>query len=499
MLFSSEDNVLKTDNLRSKTLEGLLWNLLSRGGMQVTSLVIGVLLARLLSPREFGFLGMITIFIGLANLFLDLGLGSAIIQKQDVTHRQLSSIFWLNIGLGLGLTASLILISPSVALFYSEPVLIPIMMVLSFRLAIGSSVLIHRSLLKKAIDFRQIMVIELSGVLVSGVIGVALALWGYGVWSLVVRSLVDVVLVTFFYWVAFKWRPQFVFDWNGIRELVRYGLNQLGIHLLNYATRSTDNLLIGRFLGSASLGLYTRAYQFMLYPLQNVVWAITGVLFSSLSQIQDDRQRVKRVYLRALSTVVLIVSPLMIGALVTADLFVPLVLGLQWVEIVPLVQIFCVAGLFDAIIALGGALFLSQGEVRQQFRVMLGLRLFNLAGVIIGFQWGIIGVAWGILITTVIAFYPYSIVMGRLIDLSFSELLRGIVWPIACSLLMGLVVYVLPTLFGSDWSDWFHLLFAILTGSLVYALLVHLSGIVSFHMLYKEAVAFLRQRQAASI
>lgn len=315
------------DSFAQKTIQGVSWSVVGRVGKNIIGFVVGVVLARLLSPTEFGLLGMITVITRFANLFTDMGFGAALIQKKEINDRELSSVFWLNMAGGILLTLIFIALSPVIASFYNEPILQILTIVLSFNFVIQSAVIVQKTQLTRSIDFKSLSIVEVASIFLSGAVGIAFAYYDYGVWSLVIHAISGSVFITVLIWYLSDWRPSAVFDIGAIKRLLGFSLNLLGDKTINYWARNLDNLLIGKYLGSDPLGVYSKSYSIMLLPLQNVSNVISRVMFPALSKIQDDKERVKRIFLRMTRVIALVTFPMMLGLVVVVEPFVITVFG----------------------------------------------------------------------------------------------------------------------------------------------------------------------------
>ncbi|WP_251961521.1 MOP flippase family protein [Salinibacter ruber] len=475
---------------RQKALSGLSWSVVGKVGNQIVTVGLSIVLARLLSPEAFGLIGMVMVFTGFAGLFQDLGLGAALVQHQDVTEDHLSSIFWLNVGAGLLLTIAFIGAAPWIAAFYNEPMLVPIASVVAVNFAIGAWGSVHQTIFQKKIDFRSITLVNIGRVVVSGGIGVFLAFTGYGVWSLVVKSVVATVVGTVGFWIISPWTPSFRFSIAAVKELVGFSLNLLGEKTLNYWVRKTDDLLIGKMVGSDALGLYTKAYGLMLMPLRQISSVISRVMFPSLSTIQDDADRVKKVYMRATRSIALVTFPMMLGLLATSKSAVIAVFGSQWAGMIPILRVFCILGLVQSIGTLIGNLFLSQGRSDLMLRVSLVVKAWMIGAIIFGIQWGVMGVAVCYTIASLTALYPETRYGGGLVGLTFGELIYDLGGIFACAAVMGGAVFALGLALPSEWPHWLQLLTQVPAGVVVYWALVHSFGVEA----YREMMDLLAEQ-----
>ncbi|MDD5304531.1 MAG: lipopolysaccharide biosynthesis protein, partial [Elusimicrobia bacterium] len=349
-------------DLRGQTLTGLKWNGAGHVARQTLQFAISVVVARALSPEEFGLMGMIVVFSGLAGLFVGLGLGTALVQRQNLEERHLSTIFWVNVACGAALTAGFAWASPAIARFYGEPILRALTLAVGFNFLIGSLSIVQRNMLVRTMDFRALFIIETTAVSCAGIAAVGGALAGWGVWSLVAQSLVLTTVSAIMLWRMSPWRPAWRIDGAALRELWGFSANLMAYNMLNFSDRNLDNLLIGKFIGPTALGVYARAYSLMLLPIDQVCDVLTRVMFPVLSLLQKDIASVKRVYLRATRAIALISFPLMLGLLVVAEPLIETVYGEKWLGAVPLIRILCLTGLSQSLGTTVGWIFNSQGR-----------------------------------------------------------------------------------------------------------------------------------------
>lgn len=415
-------------NLKKKTIQGLIWAFTSQIGKQGSQFIITAILARLLSPSDFGLLGMATVFTGFATIFSDLGVSGALVQKQDTDERHLSSAFWLNIITGLILTVLFIVTSGLIAKFYNMPELKMILVVMSFNYILASFTIIQQTILTKEMDFKKLTIRDIIAVICGGIVGIILAYKGFGVWSLVYQLLASTIVNGILLWILSKWRPKFIFSISAIKDIAHFSTNFTGFSLINYVARNVDYLLIGRFLGAEALGFYTLAYNLMLFPLFSVSWVIHKVMFPALSKIQHDLERVRRVYTDMVKTISLVTFPMMFMLFAIAPEFIRVIFGQKWEASVKVIQILCVCGLIQSIGTTVGTIYQSQGKVWLQFRMALINTALSIFFIYTGLRWGIIGVAacyslyavaWvhvSIFVTTRIIKLPYVYLYLRLLN-----------------------------------------------------------------------------------
>jgi PST family polysaccharide transporter len=299
-----------------------------------------------------------------------------------------------------------------------------------------------------------------------------MAVGGMGVWSLAVQSVLSTAIVTTLTWKLSEWRPQARFSWTAVRELLPFSRNVVAFSTVNYWLRNADNLLVGRWLGSAALGIYGRAYSLMLLPLTLISATIGKVMFPALAAIQDDRPRVARVYLRMTRAIALITFPLMIGLLSVADSFVVALYGQQWSAMIPIVKVFCVVGMVQSISALNGSLYLSQGRADLQLRVGLVLSVIGIGAIVLGLKWGALGVAVCYGIYSVGSALPGIRIAVSLVGLGITDVLKSVAEVFAYAAAMGAAVYSLGLVLPAEWPHWVDLLLRTAFGVLVYGALL---------------------------
>ena len=462
----------ENDNLRRRTLSGVSWSAISQGLNQGFTFAISVVLARILGPKVYGLIGMIYVFTGFAAVFGDLGLAAAIVQRKELEARHLNAAFWTNVAMGTTMTLLMAALAPLVAWFYREPVLFKLTAVIALKYIVDSLCVVQIALLNRAMRFRTLAGIQIGSTVFSGFVGLGLALYGMGPWSLVAQTLGASIASLAVSWVLGNWRPTFSFETRASKELFGFSAPVLGFNIANYWARTLDNLLIGRFIGPAALGIYSRAYTMMLMPLSQVSQVVGRVMFPALSTIQDDKPRVKRAYLKSTSIIGLITFPMMIGAFVISEHFILALLGDKWAGVIPLFRIFCWVGLLQSIGTTVGWIYQSQGQTGLYFT--MGVIFFPLTVVafVIGIRWGIVGVAWSYFILNIFWWYPSWAVPSRLIGLTFSEMLRTLTPEFLCAMAMGAVVWGIGLLLPSRIGHWQYIAIQVPLGILIYLTLV---------------------------
>ncbi|MEN9574425.1 MAG: hypothetical protein RL514_2280 [Verrucomicrobiota bacterium] len=407
------------------------------------NLTIGVALARLLTPADYGLLGMVMVTTGLVGVLADLGLSAAVVQKQDLSQRELSGIFWFGLvvaGLVGGVIAA---VSPWAAALYGQPKVVPLMCVVALSFPIMALGAVQGALVQKAMRFRAATVVHLVATLTAGLLALAAAWAGWQVWALVVQSLVTAALGVVGVWRICDWRPDWTFARRDLARIWDFSLNLMGFQLVNYFARKADSFLIGRFLGAGALGFYTLAYTLMLYPISNFISVAQGVMMPALAQVQSEPARAAGAYIRACGYLAFLILPAMVGLALVAPEAVLLVYGPQWAETGQVLQILAWVGTFQPFVSLVGALFVARGLTRLFFWWGMGASAVTVLGFVVGLKWGIIGVASAYLTTEVLLTVFGMPWLYRQVEVGVKPLLQAMAVPAAAAGGMGVTVFVL--------------------------------------------------------
>ena len=469
------------NNLRQRTLSGLGWNGATQILSAVLQFIISVILARLLSPRDFGLIGMVLVFTGFASSLSEMGLGASLVQHRAVSDRHLNSVFWVNIAAGTLLTILFGLLAPLIARFYQEPMLRWLTATIAFNLTLSSLNVVQNALLVRTLNFRTKFRIASVSIAVSGIVGIGMAFSGAGVWSLVGQSITFTAIEVAVMWHLSPWRPKFSFDLSAFKELMHFGGNLMGSSIVHYWGRNFDKLVIGRLLGGSALGIYMLADKLMRLPVSHVTDITSAVMFPALSAIQDDVESVRRNYLRATRMIALLTFPMMIGLIILAEPAILVVYGDTWGEAIGIVQVLCFSGIAQSIYFTGGWLFLSQGRTDIVLRWGIYTTFIRVIGVLVGAHWGIMGVAWGyVLGTYVFICYPTWSCAGRLVNLGFKELLTNLAGPFYCAASMGILLWISDRWILGSQANAMRLLIQVPMGVLVYGILIRQCRIEAF-------------------
>jgi O-antigen/teichoic acid export membrane protein len=431
--------------LRQQVLHGMSWNFTSRLGSQFFQLAFSIVLARLLSPKEFGVVGMLLVFTGFAQALADGGLSSALIYRQNSTEAHRSTVFWMQTAAGAALSLLFYFGAPAIAAFYGLPILKPLSHLVACTFIIQALGLVHNALLMKEFRFKAVAAATLGSTAISGIIAILLARQGYGVWALAWQGLIATTVLTMLLWLLSGWRPHAIFDRAAAKDLGGYGIYLLGYGSLNYWLRNGTNLLIGKAIGAHGLGIFSRAYTLMLLPLNNVSAVFGQVMFPALSQVQNDIPRFRRHYMMATRLIALITFPLMTGIAALSEPLILLLLGPKWAEVIPILQILSFVGLFQSIIHPAGAVYTALGKTKSLFHMTLVLVVAFVIVMVPALRFGILGMTYAYSAWTVLAGLLNLWLVGRYMQSSAWAILASVAQLAMIAGVMGALVYALDT------------------------------------------------------
>ncbi len=454
------------DNLQQKTVRAISWSFFETVAQRGVQFVVGIVLARLLFPEQFGLIGMLAIFMAVAQSFLDSGFGAALIQKRDATQTDVCSIFYFNIMIGLAAAGLVCLVAPWIAVFYKEPVLTPLMRVLSLTIVINSFGLIQGTLLTKEINFKTQTKVSLIAGVLSGIIGIKLAANGFGVWSLAIQQVTNALFRTICLWIFNPWRPALIFSLTSLRSMFGFGSRLLASDLLNRIFDNIYLLVIGKLFSAADLGFFTRAKTLNDIPSQTSSEMTARVTFPVFSTIQDDPARLKRGLKKALIILMLVNFPMMIGLAVIARPLVLTLLTEKWVACVPYLQLLCVVGLLYPLHLMNLNVLQALGRSDLFLRLEIIKKVMIVINITVTWRWGISAMICGMIINSIISCFLNSYYNGVLIGYTIREQVFDLFPYFIVAVLMGIVVLAAGLLqFSNNWSM---LLVQIITGSFLY-------------------------------
>ena len=449
-----------------------------------------VILARLLSPVDFGLAAMVMVVIGLAQVYADAGVGNAIIYRQDNTAQALASLYWLNIGIGVALFLLIILATPTVIKFFNEPrlaTILPLAGLSVLSIPFGQQ---FQALLQKSLQFRLLAILEISASLFGAAIAISFAVKGFGVHALIYGFLANAFVRTACLVVVGirQWQPTLYFKLSDLQGYFSFGLYQMGERTINFFNQRIDQLILGTAVGALSLGFYNLAFGLAIFPASRINPVFTRVAFPIFAKIQNNDTKLLQGYILLQRIVTLVNFPILMGMAVTAPLFVPIILGPQWEPSIPLIQILAFVGLMRSTGNAVGALLLAKGRAKLGFVWNFALMIVQIPAVLIGAHLhGAVGVAVAVLATQVVFFWAnYFVNVRSTIGPCLREHLLSFTPAAASAGLMGVVVLALSRALGE--ASILNFAYLVAVGVATYGLL----NILLFRKSSLEILAFAR-------
>lgn len=465
------------DNLRNKTLTNLLWRFAERCGAQGVSLVVSIILARILMPEAYGTIALITVFTQILSVFVDSGMGNALVQKKDADDLDFSSVFYFNIAMCSVIYICMFFAAPFIAKFYNDSSLTWLVRVVSLTILISGVKNIQHAYVSKTLQFKRFFFATLGGTIGAAVIGIYMAYNGYGVWALVAQQIFNVTVDTIILWITVKWRPKKMFSLKRLKGLFSFGSKLLASSLLETVYNNIRQLIIGKMYTSADLAYYNKGKQFPSLIITNINSSINSVLFPVMSGEQDNKTRVRNMVRTSIKTSTYIIAPFMIGLAAVATPLIRLLLTDKWISAVPFLRIFCITYMFmpmhtanlNAIKAMGRSdLFLKLEIIKKVIGII----------VLLCTMWfGVMAMAYSMLFTSVCSQIINCAPNKKLLDYGYLEQLKDISPGLLLSAFMGICVFGfqflrLPLILI--------LLLQVLTGAFIYILCSYLFKVESF-------------------
>ncbi len=430
----------KTDAIPGRVLRGVAWKFTSTSVMQVTRIITAVLLARLLSPHDYGVAGMVLVASSLVLVFADMAFGAALVQRENITDLDRSTVFWTNVAGGALFSLGGVALSGPIASFYHTPDVKPLFAVFSLTFFVTALSATHSALLSRDMNFRSLELRQMLSYASGGAVGITVAAEGGGAWAIILQQLTIAVASTVLLSVFAPWRPSLQFSVSSLRSMAGFSGRLFGSRLLFYFNRNIDNVLVGRYIGSAALGVYSLAYNVMLMPFSQIASPIQDVLYPAFARMQEDPARIGRGWLRVNRVVAAISIPSLLGLIVVAPDFIPTVLGHKWDPAIRVVQVLSWVGLLQSLQRMNSSILAACDRTQVLLRYSLIVLVASVAAFLGGLHWGVVGVATGYAVSSTIVEPYYTLITLRALDMSVGTFLRSLRGVVEASLAMMAVV-----------------------------------------------------------
>ncbi len=472
-------------SLKEKSTNAAIWSAADKFGEQGVKFITGIIVARLLFPSDYGLIGMLAIFLAIPDVLINSGFGAALIQKKSVDDTDYSTVFYFNIFTSVLLYGVLYLSAPFIASFFNEPQLVSLARVLGLIFITTSFGIVQRTILTKRLDFKTQTKITIISIIPSGILGILLAFYGYGVWAIVIQSLTRQFLTTLLFWLFNTWRPKLIFSIQSLKSLFAFGSNLLIAGLLNTVFLKLNTIVIGKVFNAESLGFYSRADQLRSLPVNSLISIIERIAFPIFSTLQNDNKLFLRGYRKTVKMASFINFPLMLGLIVVSEPFVRLLLTEKWLPLVPYLQLMCITGLSLPIQSLTMSVITAKGDSGLFLKLDIVKKVLLVITLFITYRWGVIAIVLGNTILSYFFFYLNFYFAGKKMDFSFRNQLLDLLPYTVIGLTMAVFMYVSGLLISD--SDILKLMVQAITGIVVY---VGLSKLFKLEA-YKETMTIL--------
>ncbi len=451
---SIQNNYFDTENLKAdlkgRSVRGGAITMAAQGIKFFLHLGSTMIFARLLTPKDFGLVTMVTAVTGFVAIFKDMGLSMATVQRAEIDHNQISTLFWINVIFSFSIMLMTMAMAPVIAWFYHEPRLIWITLALAGAFVFSGLTVQHQALLRRQMRFRSLAVAEITSIFAGILAAIISACYGVGYWSLVIMQLVTAIAGATAVWVVCKWRPGLPVRHSGVRKMLAFGGNMTGSSIVNYFSRNTDKLLIGKFWGSGPLGLYSKAYSLLMLPIRQINTPLSVAAIPALSRLQDQPEKYRRFYCRGIEILVFIGAPLIALLCVSADEFISLLLGKQWLDSVLIFRLLSPAALMGVTNVATGWIYISTNTVHRLLRWGIFASFVLCLSIVIGLKWGVLGVALAVSISRVGLKIPELCYCYRGSPIRLRDYFNAIWRPMSTSISAGLVLYSIEKMFLYD-------------------------------------------------
>ncbi len=483
-------NNASEENNGKLVASNLLWRFAERIMAQLIALTISIILARLLDPSVYGTIALVTVITTILQIFVDSGLGNALIQKKDADDVDFSTVFYTNIVFCIVLYVIVFFGAPLIASFYNDQMLTSYIRVLGVILIISGVKNVQQAYVSRHMMFRKFFFSTLGGTITAGIIGVIMAYMGLGAWALVAQYLINLLIDTIILWFTVKWRPIWAFSFNRLRELFSYGWKLLVSALLDTVYRDIRQLIIGKIYSLSELAYYNQGEKFPNIIITNINSSIDSVLLPTMSRAQDDRERVKAMTRRAIKTSTYVMAPLMMGLVFIGDPLVRLLLTEKWLPAVPYLRIFCISYLFYPIHTANLNAIKALGRSDLFLKLEIIKKCIGFAALLLTMKISVLAMAYSLLFTNVVCQLINSWPNKKLLDYGYFEQLRDIIPYLFMAIFMGICVYFISYI---DISYILILISQVLAGALIYLFLSVIFKVDSYLYILNIAKSYLKK------
>lgn len=430
----------------ANVIKNFFWRIGESSGAQLVSFLVSIVLARLLAPEDYGVIALVTVFTSILQVFVDSGLGTALVQKKNADEADFSSVFYFNVLVCLTLYAGMFVAAPAIAKFYDNPIYIPLVRVLSLTLVISGLKNIQQAYVYRHMIFKRFFFSTLGGTIASAILGIVMAYAGFGVWALAAQYVSNTAIDTLILWITVPWRPKKRFSWTKLKSLLSYGWKLLVSALLDTGYTSLWNLLIGKVYSSADLSFYDQGSKYPKAIIGTISNSIDSVLLPTMSIVQDDRAQIKSMTRRSIVTSVYVMAPLMMGLAGCAEPLVSLILTDKWLPCVPYMRIFCITYMFWPVHSANLNAIKAMGRSDLFLRLEILKKIIGIGLLLCTMRISVMAMACSLLISSVTSQIINSYPNWKLLNYRYLEQLRDILPSILLAVIMAVAVGAVPLL-----------------------------------------------------
>lgn len=475
----------------NKVFSNFVWRFAERCGAQIVQFIISIVLARLLVPEIFGTVALVIVIAKIFQVFVDSGLGNALIQKKDADDLDFSSVFWFNIVWCLILYSVVFLLAPGIAVFYKDVSLIPVIRVLCITIIISGIKNVQQAYVSRTMQFKKFFFATLLGTIASAVAGISLAYAGFGVWAIVAQKLVNLAIDTLVIWIMVEWRPKFIFSLERLKGLLSYGWKLLASALLDTIYGNFRQLVIGKLYSSSDLAFYNQGEKLPDVICYNINTSIDSVLLPTMSKAQDDKEQIKRMTRRAITTATYVIAPLMMGLAFCGDSVVGLILTDKWLPSVFFMRMFCISYMFYPIYTSNLNAIKAVGRSDLFLKLEIEKKIVGVTVLFITMFISVEAMAWSLLFTSLAAQLINSGPNKKLLNYGYLEQLKDILPAIGLAVVMGIIIYPIQWL---GFSYLITLMIQVPLGVLIYILVSKLFHLDAFEYLLGIFKTYLNRK-----
>lgn len=467
--------------LKDKTISSLIWKFIEKFGAQLMQFVVSIVLARMLMPEDYGIIAITTIFLAIANVFVDSGFSSILIRKLNADDLDYSTVFYFNLFVSVVLYLIFyFVLAPLLSKLYDTPQLTVVLRVLALILIMSSYNSMQRTILSKKLLFRRLFISTFSAIIVSSVVGIVIAYYKYGVWALVAQQLtstgVSMIVMTF----TVRWRPKLIFSFKRLKALYSLGWKFFAVSLINVTYDNLHSIVIGKKYDEATLAFWTKGRQFPGLIVDNINGTVGNVMYPVMSQRQDNPETLKKIIKTSIKTVTYIIWPMMMGLIVCSDSVIRFLLGEKWIQSAFYLRMFCLYFSLIPLITIDQTLFQVMGKGRLLLVTELAKKICGLSILITALFFGLKWIAFGLVLDSVLAFIIATLPCKRLVNYGILNIIKDLLPNLITCCLMGAGVYLLSFIR----TDYRVVLFLqIFTGVALYIILSWLFKLSSFKLI----------------